>query len=113
MMLLKLGNTGTPPSAVSNPATNPYHLLPPQPPYFGRVTMIGATPASAFIPSWYPPHTILLDEGSNVHCANPALIDMQTLRSIPPKYNGTIGGWILITDQAGVIHAIHPTTGSV
>jgi hypothetical protein len=38
----KLGNT--PPSAVSNPATNPYHPLPPQPPYFGRVTMIGATP---------------------------------------------------------------------
>jgi hypothetical protein len=35
-------------------------------------------------------------------CANPALIDMQTLRSIPPKYNGTIGGWIL-TNQAGVM----------
>ena len=99
--LSALGNTNT---SVTNDATNPYPPTssPSKIPYYGSVTMIGGTPASALMPSWYPPHTILLDEGSNVHCANSALMDMTTLHRIPTKYNGTIGGWIL-TDQAGVM----------
>ncbi len=98
-MIKKLGNCTTP---VTNATNNPYCAFTPEIPYTGHVTMIGATPASAFIPSWYPSHTILLDEGSNVHCANPALMDMESLRNIQPKYNGTIGGWVL-TDQAGIM----------
>ena len=71
-------------------------------PYNGRVTLIGGTPASDSISPWYPPHTILLDEGSNVHCANNALMDTTSLYQIDPKYNGTIGGWVR-TDHSGVM----------
>ena len=95
-----LGNKTS--AAVTNQTTNPYNPIPHDIPYAGRVSMIGATPASDQLLPWYPPHTILLDEGSNVHCANDALMDASTLRNIPEKYNGTIGGWIL-TNKSGIM----------
>ena len=97
-----LGNNASP--AVTNQTTNGYNTFSNDIPYTGRVSMIGATPASDQLLPWYPPHTVLLDEGSNVHCANDALMDASTLRNIPEKYNGTIGGWVL-TNKSGIMHS--------
>ena len=62
-------------------------------------TVTGAT-----LTPWYPRNTILLDEGSNVHCANSTLMDMSNMHTITPKYNGTIGGWITITQTGRMQH---------
>ena len=47
-------------------------------------------------------HYILLDEGSNIHCANQALINPETVKHVPPKYSATIGGFVR-TDKVGTM----------